>query len=345
MTHSQFSLTWDSHKTNICGGFCALQQNGEFVDMTLAADGHFVKVHQVMIALSSPYLKELITSVPSTHPVIFLNNVSHSILTLLLEYIYTGEVMVPPASLTAFMDAGKSLQIKGLETIQNEKISKAQTSEPSYDTPGSAKRMKTEHFVQQVSRLPIINRNLSIKPESNLSPAPGKININNSMNRDDDNDYSMGFETHEDSVCEDAQEVNKPNDIEVKSSNLQFTVSIRGALQVILNRYIYNLQSTQNSGVKRWRCIDYRNIKCMASLVTKDNVVLNRSNPHNHSFHDKKILQKIEKNSVYSALYELEAQQEKERVKQDEEEEENIEFITSEIVGDLPDLADVSKNN
>lgn len=48
-------------------------QNGELVDMTLAADGHFVKVHQVLMALVSPYLKELITSAPCQHPVIFLN--------------------------------------------------------------------------------------------------------------------------------------------------------------------------------------------------------------------------------------------------------------------------------
>lgn len=50
-----------------------ISQNGEFVDMTLAADGHLVKVHQVIIALASPYLKELIASAQCPHPVIFLN--------------------------------------------------------------------------------------------------------------------------------------------------------------------------------------------------------------------------------------------------------------------------------
>lgn len=48
-------------------------QNGEFVDMTLAADGHLVKVHQVIIALASPYIKELISTAQCPHPVIFLN--------------------------------------------------------------------------------------------------------------------------------------------------------------------------------------------------------------------------------------------------------------------------------
>ncbi|GBP47784.1 hypothetical protein EVAR_24035_1 [Eumeta japonica] len=85
--------------------------------------------------------------------------------------------------------------------------------------------------------------------------------------------------------------------------NLQFTVSNRGSLQVILNRYMYNLHSTsRRSGVKRWRCVEYRNKRCQAFLVTKGNVVLNRANLHNHSFHDKKILGKLEKKAIYSTI-------------------------------------------
>lgn len=41
--------------------------------MTLASDGRFVKVHQVLLALASPYLKDLIASAPCPHPIIFLN--------------------------------------------------------------------------------------------------------------------------------------------------------------------------------------------------------------------------------------------------------------------------------
>lgn len=41
--------------------------------MTLAADGHFVKVHKVLMALASPYLKDLMASAPCQHPVVFLN--------------------------------------------------------------------------------------------------------------------------------------------------------------------------------------------------------------------------------------------------------------------------------
>lgn len=44
-------------------------------------------------------------------------NVSYTTLSHLLEYIYTGEALVPSVNLNAFVDAAKALHIKGLETI------------------------------------------------------------------------------------------------------------------------------------------------------------------------------------------------------------------------------------
>lgn len=41
--------------------------------MTLAAEGHLVKVHKNIVALASPYIKEMMKAIPSPHPIIFLN--------------------------------------------------------------------------------------------------------------------------------------------------------------------------------------------------------------------------------------------------------------------------------
>ncbi|KAI5632371.1 BTB/POZ domain-containing protein [Phthorimaea operculella] len=125
---AQFSLSWESHKSNICSGLSSLQQNGEFVDMTLAADGHHVKVHRMVMSLVSPYLKELLNSAPCQHPVIFLNKISYTTLCAILEYVYTGEVMVGKDSLTELIDAGKELHIRGLEDMKIEIPSQAQYS-------------------------------------------------------------------------------------------------------------------------------------------------------------------------------------------------------------------------
>ncbi|VVC89842.1 protein abrupt-like [Leptidea sinapis] len=327
MVLSQFSLKWDSHKPTICSGFCSLQQNGEFVDMTLAADGHFVKVHQVLIALASPYLKSLISSAPCQHPVIFLNNVSHSTLTLLLEYIYTGEVLVPPNSLSLFIEAAKSLHIKGLENIQADREVSGPNSGSISSSFISSKRSTLE---ESINLLPPVKK-ISLKQEDHKSYLQPQSYTNNEAEAeaDDDNDFQNDSDM---TVTEVETQIDTAKALEkLKTTTMQYTVSIRGSLQVILNRYIYNMHSSKMSGVKRWRCADYRNMKCMAFLVTKGNVVLNRGNPHCHSFHDKKILAKIKSNSVYSALNELEAYQERERKKQEESDNCDAEYIETDL--------------
>ncbi|XP_045447565.1 uncharacterized protein LOC123655861 [Melitaea cinxia] len=338
MVQSQFSLLWDSYKSNICSGFANLQQNGELVDMTLAADGHFVKVHQVLIALSSTYLKQLILSAPCQHPVIFLNNVSHATLSLILEYIYTGEVLVQSANLPAFIEAAKSLHIKGLESvvessgIRGDKL-ELELDQTSLVGPHSS---KGENNISKKISLPATARKVFVKHE----------NINNEAGSSEDiSSYSFEVDDHHNDSDDNinSQIVNKADKSKVTSSNLQFTVSIRGSLQVILNRYIYNLHSTQATGVRRWRCIDYRNRKCMAFLVTKGSLVINRANPHNHSFHDKKILDKIEKNAVYSALDDVQSYIENEKAKDRDEPMESDQFVSLELKEGLNNYAEECK--
>ncbi|XP_050346744.1 protein abrupt-like isoform X2 [Nymphalis io] len=337
MVQSQFSLQWDSYKSNVCSGFAILQQNGELVDMTLAADGHFVKVHQVLIALSSSYLKQLILSAPCQHPVIFLNNVSHTTLSLILEYIYTGEVVVPSANLSAFIEAAKALHIKGLETTESSNNSGDKVELEVDDANlSSTCSIKRETNASKKISLPANARKIFVRHEniSNLSTMT-KRSWNECNVTEEIPSYSIVMDDHNND-CGDivnksgVQLPNKNEKPKVTSSNLQFTVSIRGSLQVILNRYIYNLHSTQASGVRRWRCIDYRNKKCSAFLVTKGNVVINRANPHNHSFHDKKILDKIEKNAVYLAIDEAQTFIDNEKSK-DRSEPMESEFISLEL--------------
>ncbi|XP_022815073.1 uncharacterized protein LOC111348626 isoform X2 [Spodoptera litura] len=95
--------------------------------MTLAADGHLVKVHRNIVALASPYIKAMIESAACQHPVVFLNNINHSILSFILEYIYTGEVKIPTDATPAFIQACKALCINGIENIE---LPQKQPSDP-----------------------------------------------------------------------------------------------------------------------------------------------------------------------------------------------------------------------
>ncbi|XP_050664881.1 protein abrupt-like [Leptidea sinapis] len=300
---SQFALQWNSYTNNVCEGFCSLQKNGEFVDMTLAADGHFVKVHQLLVALSSPYLKSLISSAPCQHPVIFLNNVSNSTLMLLLEYIYTGEVLVPPDSLSQFIEAAKSLHVKGLENIDGSSgmIKQPSVANSSINNvlPDSNDRVLQSNVHKQ-----------ACEKEYNTKDVSADCNITSSTKNDscitieNEEDVDMPVTDLDDDVGDEA--IVKD---ELKTSKLQYTVSIRGYIQVILNRYIYNLQSKNSSRLKRWRCVNYQRQRCLAGLVTDGNTVVKRINPHCHSFHDKKIISKIKNNTVYETLVDVETHQ------------------------------------
>ncbi|XP_053612360.1 uncharacterized protein LOC128676327 [Plodia interpunctella] len=299
MVQSQFSLSWNSYKNSICNGFTSFQQNGELVDMTLAADGHFVKVHQVLLALASPYLKDLITSAPCQHPVLFLNNVSHKNMSLILEYIYTGEVLVPVENMTSFAEAARGLHIKGLENLTNHSLNiqdrSSYVEEKNLGHVTGVKRIAvpTSDGVEEVA-VPAAARKIYVKQDLVSS----ELRTHAEPPAEPLSEHAGAHDSDDD--CKPEISASTPKDIKA-TANLQYTVSIRGALQVLLNRYMYNLQSARGA-LRRWRCIDYRNHKCMAFLVTRDNVVVNRANLHNHGFHDKKILAKINKKCVFSAI-------------------------------------------
>ncbi|KAG6459220.1 hypothetical protein O3G_MSEX011260 [Manduca sexta] len=115
MQSNNILLTWNSCKKEVLKGFTHLLKNGEFVDMTFAAEGQFMKVHQNLVALASPYIKQLLQSAPCPHPIIFLHDVSHEVLNYIIEYIYSGEVQVPVETLESFIKISKDLNIKGIE--------------------------------------------------------------------------------------------------------------------------------------------------------------------------------------------------------------------------------------
>ncbi|KAJ8731008.1 hypothetical protein PYW08_002421 [Mythimna loreyi] len=320
MAQSQFSLLWNAHKKNICHGLSSLQQNGEFVDMTLAADGHLVKVHQVIIALASPYIKELISSADCQHPVIFLNKISYTTLCALLEYIYTGEVVVSIENLNELLEAGKELHIRGLEDM---KLTDTAPTNQQLSQNENETDCNMESLDEEISYFEITKDN----------DDDTKYSMTNIVVEDDDGSRITGARSIETNYEEDQDdEDSTPIPIEIRAvsenndgkhtgdnpslSVMQFTVSNQGSLQMILNRYVYYLKHTNRNNTRQWRCVDYlNNVKCPAHVFTKDDVVVQRISAHVHPFHDKRILKKVKAGAVFSAIHEAEQQR---KLKKDE---------------------------
>ncbi|XP_052754760.1 GDNF-inducible zinc finger protein 1-like isoform X2 [Galleria mellonella] len=303
MAQSQFSVSWEAYPTNICNGLSALQQNGDFVDMTLAADGHFVKVHQVIMALASPFIKDILGSMSCTHPVIFLNKISYTTLSSILEYVYTGEVLVSIENLSELIQAGRELHIKGLEDMLHPNLPSNQRLLVNNTTVDA---MDEEICYFEISEPKSVDAN------SNASDSlcPLKLEEVTVEERLDDteekfnNDCNISMSR----LCSEKADVgSKKLDTNNVMSVMQYTVSNQGSLQMILNRFVYYLKHTNRNSTRQWRCVDYvSGVKCPAHVVTKGDVVLQRISVHTHPFHDKKILKKVQSGAIFSAITEAE---------------------------------------
>ncbi|XP_021193910.3 protein bric-a-brac 1 isoform X2 [Helicoverpa armigera] len=116
----QFSLSWNNFHGNLTKGFAGLLGNGEFVDVTIAVEGHLLQAHKVILSICSPYFKKMFQMNPCQHPIVVLKDVTHKAMKDLLQFMYHGEVSVKREDLTSFIGTAEVLQIKGLTNKETE---------------------------------------------------------------------------------------------------------------------------------------------------------------------------------------------------------------------------------
>ncbi|XP_068623095.1 uncharacterized protein [Battus philenor] len=116
----QFSLSWNNFHGNLSKGFAGLLGKGEFVDVTLAVEGHLLQAHKVILSICSPYFKKMFQMNPCQHPIVVLRDVTLKAMKDLLQFMYHGEVSVKREDLTSFIGTAEVLQIKGLTNKESE---------------------------------------------------------------------------------------------------------------------------------------------------------------------------------------------------------------------------------
>lgn len=115
-TEQQFCLKWNNHRSTLFSVFDTLLEEESLVDVTLSAEGQFLRAHRVILSACSPYFRNLFKSnfLNDKHPVVFMKDMEFENLKSLVEYMYKGEANVPQQMLTAFIKDAESLQIRGL---------------------------------------------------------------------------------------------------------------------------------------------------------------------------------------------------------------------------------------
>jgi len=107
--------------SQLAGRFRDLLAGQDFHDVTLVAeDGALTRAHRVVLSGASKFFLHLLPSLHTSHPVIFLKDISSSSLTSLLQLVYTGQVEVEEENLQAFIMAARVLKVQGMEDMEEE---------------------------------------------------------------------------------------------------------------------------------------------------------------------------------------------------------------------------------
>jgi len=119
----EFCLKWNNYQSALTTEFKSLQEDENFVDVTLSAEGKTLKAHKVILSACSPYFRQLLAGISSwQHPVLVLSQLPFQDLSSILDFVYLGQVNVVQENLQSFLKVAELLKIKGLtEEFDHEK--------------------------------------------------------------------------------------------------------------------------------------------------------------------------------------------------------------------------------
>lgn len=132
-SQENYSLRWSNHQSHILEAFDALLQQNSLVDVTLVCADRSLRAHKVVLSACSPFFERVFNDTPCKHPVIVLKDFRGWLVQAIVDFMYHGEIAIPQERLSQLIQAGESLQIRGLigavpYTIPNSNPSKDRES-------------------------------------------------------------------------------------------------------------------------------------------------------------------------------------------------------------------------
>ena len=115
MASELFKVSKNDYESNATNTFQMLWNNQNFSDVTLATvDDLQIRAHQVILSSSSLLFQNIFLKNPHQNPLIYLQDVKHRHLEMIIKFIYLGHCNVDEWDKEEFLAAGKHLKVKGL---------------------------------------------------------------------------------------------------------------------------------------------------------------------------------------------------------------------------------------
>ena len=163
----KFNLKWNDFQSTVLQSFKSIRRDKDFLNVTLVTDDEIqIEAHKVILAASSPFLGNILKKSPHKHPLIYLSGISSINLSLILDYVYFGEVQLLQEQLDDFLLASSKLKISGLTGNEKEEEDEdkkynledtfKETEEKGYDVQKQGMQRKRErlpkpHIVSKIS--------------------------------------------------------------------------------------------------------------------------------------------------------------------------------------------------
>ena len=130
----KFSLKWNDFKTTVSQSFSILRGEKEFFDVTLVSDDERqIPAHKLVLSACSDFFKSILRNNSHSHPLLYLSGIHSTNLSLILDYIYLGEVQIYQEHLDSFLEVAQKLKIEGLVTGSEENDSRYFKSDETLD--------------------------------------------------------------------------------------------------------------------------------------------------------------------------------------------------------------------
>ena len=145
----QFSLKWNDFESCAAKSFNDLRKEKDFFDVTLVSEDQVqLQSHKVVLSASSNFFQNILRKNTHNHPLLYLHGIHSSMLQLILDYVYQGEVQVFQEQIDNFLKIASSLCIMGLQEsgtsdyineVHEKMESKLETFDNYYETNNSTK--------------------------------------------------------------------------------------------------------------------------------------------------------------------------------------------------------------